>query len=124
MGVAQAFPQLRMGVHTQIRRPAESQERRPTPHRVPGATPILPPAVWLKKACPTVHHFHQTSVVGESGNGKIPEPECETEQVIFVLTEAIAQLTNESETEQLMLALTKESAQIITAVVIIRNNVW
>ena len=43
---------------------------------------------------------------------------------MFVLTKAIAQLTNESETEQLMLALTKESAQIITAVVIIRNNVW
>ena len=117
MGVAQAFPQLRMGVHTQIRRPAESQERRPTPHRGMASASS-------KKACPTVDHFHQTSVVGESGNGKIPEPECETEQVIFVLTEAIAQLTNESETEQLMLALTKESAQIITAVVRIRNNVW
>ena len=43
---------------------------------------------------------------------------------MFVLTKALAQLTNESETEQLMLALTKESAQIITAVVRIRNNVW
>ena len=43
---------------------------------------------------------------------------------MFVLTEAIAQLTNESEAEQLMLALTMESAQSITAVVIIRNNVW
>ena len=43
---------------------------------------------------------------------------------MLALTKAIAQLTNESETEQLMLALTKESAQIITAVVIIRNNVW
>ena len=85
---------------------------------------ILPLAVWLKKACPTFHHFNQTSVVGESGNGRIKESESETETLMFVLTKALAQLTNESETGQLMLALTKESAQIITAVVIIRNNVW
>ena len=85
---------------------------------------ILPLAVWLKKACPMFHHFNQTSVVGESGNGRIQESESETETLMFVLTEAIAQLTNESETEQLMLVLTKESAQSITAVVIIRNNVW
>ena len=43
---------------------------------------------------------------------------------MFAPTEPIAQLSNASETEQLMLALAKESAQIITAVVIIRNNVW
>ena len=69
-------------------------------------------------------NFNQTSVVGESGHGRIKELESETEKLMFVLTRAIAQLTNESETGQLMLALTKESAQSVTAVVIIRNNVW
>ena len=68
-------------------------------------------------------NFNQTSVVGESGHGRIKELESETEKLMFVLTRAIAQLTNESETGQLMLALTKESAQSVTAVVIIRNSV-
>ena len=84
-------------------------------------------AVCLKKACAQESlrfNFNQTSVVGESGHGRIKDLEFETEKLMFVLTRTIAQLTNESETGQLMLALTKESAQTITAVVIIRNNVW
>ena len=43
---------------------------------------------------------------------------------MFVLTKALAQLTNESETEQLMLVLANESTQSITTVVRIKNNVW